>query len=91
MPRSIDVILRNELIEKGKPGDQVHIVGYLAVIPDVQSLLKPGERTTVNSRNPNVRNEMNQEGVTGIKGIKELNYKLCFIANNIFVMNNQFN
>jgi DNA replicative helicase MCM subunit Mcm2 (Cdc46/Mcm family) len=35
MPRSIDVILRNELIDKGQPGDQAHIVGYLAVIPDV--------------------------------------------------------
>jgi len=42
MPRSIDVILRNGLIDRGQPGDQVHIVGYLAVIPDVQSLLKPG-------------------------------------------------
>lgn len=56
MPRSIDVILRNGIIEKGQPGDQVHIVGYLAVIPDVQSLLKPGERTAVFTRNPNTRN-----------------------------------
>ncbi len=55
MPRSIDVILRNENIEKGQPGDQIHVIGYLAVIPDIQSLLKPGERTAVFSRNPNTR------------------------------------
>ena len=30
------------------------------------------------------------EGVTGIKGIRELNYKLIFVAINIKVENNQF-
>ena len=30
------------------------------------------------------------EGVTGIKGIRELNYKLVFIGVNIRVQNNQF-
>lgn len=43
------------------------------------------------TKNPNTRREVDQEGINGIKGIKELSYKLCFIGNNVFVMNNQFN
>lgn len=42
MPRSIDVILRNDNTEKGQPGDILHVVGYLCVSPDVSSMLKPG-------------------------------------------------
>ena len=34
---------------------------------------------------------MEMEGITGIKGIKELNYKLMYIASNIIVENNSFN
>lgn len=33
MPRSIDVILRNEFTEKGQPGDICEIIGYLCVLP----------------------------------------------------------
>jgi len=38
MPRSIDVILRNELVERGKAGDKVVITGMPIVIPDVGQL-----------------------------------------------------
>lgn len=31
------------------------------------------------------------EGIRGIKGIRDLNYKLAFIATNLKVENNQFN
>lgn len=31
------------------------------------------------------------QGVTGIKGMRQLNYKLIFIATNLTVENNQFN
>lgn len=33
---------------------------------------------------------MEMEGVRGIKGIRELNYRLIFIATNVIVENNQF-
>lgn len=33
---------------------------------------------------------MEMEGVRGIKGIRELNYRLIFIATNVVVENNQF-
>ena len=31
------------------------------------------------------------EGIKGIKGMKELNYKFLFICTNVIVENNQFN
>lgn len=30
------------------------------------------------------------DGVKGIKGVRELNYKFMFIANNVVVQNQQF-
>lgn len=47
MPRSIDVVLRNELCEAAKPGDKCIFVGVLTVIPDIFSLTKPGEKNVV--------------------------------------------
>ena len=38
MPRSMDVILRNEIVETAKAGDKVIIVGMPIVIPDVSQL-----------------------------------------------------
>ena len=34
---------------------------------------------------------MQMEGITGVKGIRELNYKMLYIASNIIVENNAFN
>lgn len=44
MPRSIDVVVRDELTEKVKPGDRCVFVGSLIAVPDISSLLKAGER-----------------------------------------------
>lgn len=38
MPRSIDVILRNETVEKAKAGDKCIFTGTLIVVPDVSQL-----------------------------------------------------
>jgi DNA replication licensing factor MCM6 len=35
MPRSIDVILRGEIVDKPKPGDKVVFTGKLVVVPDI--------------------------------------------------------
>ena len=43
MPRSIDVIMRNDLVDSVKPGDLCSFLGYLAVVPDIASMTKPGE------------------------------------------------
>ena len=50
MPRSIDVILRNDFTEKGQPGDICQIIGYLCVLPELSSMLKPGEKTQLTTR-----------------------------------------
>ena len=38
MPRSLDVIMRNEIVERAKPGDKAVFTGTLIVIPDVSQL-----------------------------------------------------
>ena len=95
MPRNINVILRNELCEKVKPGDKVTFVGYLIVAPDITSLYKPGEKIQKQIKRDAVRREEKKitEGVTGLKnlGIKDMTYKLLFIANNIIFPNKDYN
>lgn len=44
MPRSMDVILRNEMVDSVKPGDKCKFMGYLIVVPEIVTLLRPGER-----------------------------------------------
>ena len=43
MPRSVDVILRGEMVDVPKPGDKAVFTGKLVVVPDIVQLLKPGE------------------------------------------------
>ena len=35
MPRSIDVILRGEIVDMAKPGDRTIFTGNLVVVPDI--------------------------------------------------------
>jgi DNA replication licensing factor MCM6 len=44
MPRSIDVILRGDIVDEAKPGDRTIFTGTLVVVPDVVQLLKVGEK-----------------------------------------------
>lgn len=88
MPRSIDVILRNEIVDAAKPGDRCIFTGTLIVVPDVVSLIKPGEKNTqIALKSDNIRraqtNGMN--GITGLKelGVKDMSYKLVFLANSV--------
>lgn len=83
MPRSLDVILRGETVERAKPGDRCTFTGTFIVVPDVSQLGLPG-----------VNNEMMKEaargaggsagaaGVTGLKslGVRDLQYKTAFLA-----------
>ena len=68
------------------------MIGYLCVIPDVASMLKPGEKTQITTKSENTRamSGFETEGITGVKGVRELHYKLLFIATNIKIENNQF-
>lgn len=84
MPRSIDVILRNSMVESCKPGDKCILIGSLIVLPDVTSLLKPGEKIQHQLKREAVRKEEQKpmDGVSGLKnlGIRDMTYKLIFSA-----------
>jgi len=79
MPRTLDVILRGDIVEKAKAGDKCVFTGTLIVIPDVAQIAAPGRRielvSKVDTRNPT-------DGVQGLKalGCRELTYKLAFLA-----------
>ena len=94
VPRSIDVILRNQEVEKAQPGDRVLITGTLIVIPDVYSMLKPGEKNEMSKKfmGQKANNAASRDGVKGLNklGIKDLNYKMIFLANNIVVNDVRF-
>ena len=56
MPRTIDVILRGDTVERAKAGDKSIFTGTLVAVPDVAQLCAPGERlemvSKVDARNP---------------------------------------
>lgn len=79
MPRTLDVILRGEIVEKAKPGDKCRFTGCEIVIPDVSQLGLPGVKpqSVKDSRGSEL-----SSGVTGLKslGVRDLTYKLAFGA-----------
>lgn len=89
MPRSMDVIVRDEFCERCKPGDKVLITGTLIVVPDVPSMMNPSELKAQVRRDLRTRTDVNSgEGVTGLKGMgqRDLTYKLAFFG--IFIEEN---
>eukprot|EP00871_Galdieria_phlegrea_P001188 jgi/Galph1/206/GphlegSOOS_G4959.1 len=77
MPRTLDVIIRNDDVEAAKAGDRCVFVGSLIVVPEPTSLAAAGER--IEFMGPS---DFRTEGVTGAKefGARELNYRICFLA-----------
>jgi DNA replication licensing factor MCM6 len=82
MPRCIDVICRNEIVEVAKAGDKVVLTGTVAVIPDTSGLARVGESTVSGKPSGGRGDNQFNEGVGGFKklGVKELTYKLMFVA-----------
>ncbi|KAI0995765.1 DNA replication licensing factor [Podosphaera aphanis] len=80
MPRTMDVILRGEIVDRAKAGEKCIFTGTLIVVPDVSQLGLPGVRPTA------VRDTQNRSGdasgVTGLKalGVRDLTYRLAFLA-----------
>ena len=77
MPRSLDVILRNDFVETAKAGDKCVFTGTLVVVPDQHALSRTGEPVT------SQRALLDQTGgVRGLKalGVRELTYRTCFVA-----------
>lgn len=87
MPRCLDVVVRNEMVERAKAGDKCTFMGTLIVVPDVSQLALPGNKleggggdSGSGGRAP--RNSPDS-GVQGLKalGVRELTYRLSFLSN----------
>lgn len=82
MPRSIDVILRNESVERAKAGDKINITGTPLVVPDVAQLIGNKVDFRRDASNKRGQEGFGQEGVTGLKalGAREMTYRVIFLA-----------
>ena len=92
MPRSIDIIMRNEVVDQARAGDNIVITGALIVVPDVASLKTPGERVKVSKGRGGRRGGFGGgEGVSGLKslGVREMSYKLAFLASSVSAADKQ--
>ena len=67
MPRSVDIILRHETVEKAKAGDKVAFTGTLIVVPDVAQLSGSAGRSAIMSRGNNRSEGYSEEGITGLR------------------------
>ncbi|KAM6332538.1 DNA replication licensing factor MCM6 [Podargus strigoides] len=81
IPRSVEVILRAEAVESAQAGDKCDFTGSLIVVPDVSQLSTPGVRAETSSR-VSGREGYETEGIRGLRalGVRELSYKLVFLA-----------
>ncbi|XP_019410019.1 PREDICTED: DNA replication licensing factor MCM6 [Crocodylus porosus] len=81
IPRSVEVILRAEAVESAQAGDKCDFTGSLIVVPDVSQLSVPGVRAETGSR-VSGKEGYETEGVRGLRalGVRELSYKLVFLA-----------
>ncbi|ELA41362.1 uncharacterized protein VICG_01603 [Vittaforma corneae ATCC 50505] len=86
LPRSIDVVVRNELCEQIKPGASHIFTGYLVVVPDAVQVKLPSQKSVVAA--DGVADEKQKRST----GSKEMSYKLCFfcIYADIYIENDGF-
>ena len=88
MPRSLDVILRSELVERAKAGDKCVFTGTFIVVPDVSQLGLPGgdnvrlQREAQRGQANSAAGSVGGVGVAGLKslGVRDLQYKTAFLA-----------
>lgn len=95
MPRSIDIILRGDIVDAAKPGDRSVFTGQLLVVPEIVQTRKPGEQPQANNTNNarlNRDGSRPMDGVMGLKenGVKDLSYKLVFMANSVYNNDSRF-
>ncbi|KAJ3120180.1 MCM DNA helicase complex subunit mcm6, partial [Nowakowskiella sp. JEL0407] len=82
MPRSMDVIIRNEIVERAKAGDKIIITGTPIVVPDVAVLTGAKIEMQREAGGGRGKDGFGTEGVGGLKslGVRELTYKVIFLA-----------
>ncbi len=47
LPRTIEVIFRNDTVEQARAGDKLVFAGCMVVVPDVAAITAPGQRSQV--------------------------------------------
>ncbi|KAF1993140.1 DNA replication licensing factor mcm6 [Amniculicola lignicola CBS 123094] len=83
MPRTMDVILRGEMVDRAKAGEKCIFTGTVIVIPDVSQFRVPGVRPQATRDSTNTRgNDVGGSGVSGLKalGVRDLTYRMSFLA-----------
>ncbi|KAF1965350.1 MCM-domain-containing protein [Bimuria novae-zelandiae CBS 107.79] len=84
MPRTMDVILRGEMVDRAKAGEKCIFSGTAIVIPDVSQFRVPGMRpqATRDNTGANRGNDVGGSGVSGLKalGVRDLTYRMAFLA-----------
>lgn len=83
MPRTMDVILRGEMVDRAKAGEKCVFTGTLIVVPDVSQFRVPGSRVQAVRDIQGGNNEAGGSGVGGLKalGVRDLTYRMAFLAN----------
>ncbi|XP_060900080.1 DNA replication licensing factor MCM6 [Labrus mixtus] len=92
IPRSLEIVLRAEAVETAQAGDRCDFTGTLIVVPDVSQLSTPGVRSETSNRVGGGRQGFEAEGLKGLKalGVRELSYRLAFLACNVAPTNPRF-
>ncbi|TDZ14785.1 DNA replication licensing factor mcm6 [Colletotrichum sidae] len=82
MPRTMDVILRGEMVDRAKAGEKCIFTGALIVVPDVGQLGLPGLKPSAVREERGAGAEAGGTGVSGLKalGVRDLTYRLAFLA-----------
>ncbi|KAG0678580.1 MCM DNA helicase complex subunit mcm6 [Pichia californica] len=82
MPRTLDIILRGELVDKAKPGDKCKFTGTEIVIPDVSQYQLPGIRpATIRTRGDGSGSDTLGGGISmRTLGARDLTYKIAFLG-----------
>ncbi|XP_028283428.1 DNA replication licensing factor MCM6 [Parambassis ranga] len=92
IPRSLEIVLRAEAVETAQAGDRCDFTGTLIVVPDVSQLSTPGVRAETSTRVAGGPQGFESEGLRGLKalGVRELSYRLAFLACNVAPTNPRF-
>lgn len=84
MPRTLDVILRGDCVERAKPGDRCKFTGTEIVVPNVAQLGLPGVKptSTMDTKGIARSSEGLNNGVSGLRslGVRDLTYSISFLA-----------
>jgi DNA replication licensing factor MCM6 len=89
MPRHMDVILRQDAVEKAKAGDKCVFIGTLIVVPDLSAARLPGGTVTLDRQQDQAQRE--GEGISGLReqGVRPLTFKLAFLASTVRLLTSQ--